>query len=507
MLRLIILFHRYLGIAIGLVMLMWCLSGFVMVYMPYPGIKKQQALDHLPPLSLKNSQQSRQQVKHVCCQTDNFDQLKLVDIHRFSIEMLADEPVIRFRGSQQNNPIVNLNTGQIITTVDRELAEKVIYSSPTITSEYLSNSSYNYDEQNRFNYRRLEKDQWTVTSYYQPHRPFHHFSETYSGQQAHWYVSSLNGEIFQQTTQQQRFWNYLGAVPHWLYPAALRQHQQPWSLVVIVLSGLGVFLTVTGLWIGVVRFKKLPSNRRSPYIGWGLWHHYSGLVFGVVLLTWVFSGLVSINPARAFDLSGGYKERQQLQGIPLSVDEVTTFVNQLPENFSKLFQNKTIKRIEGYALRSQFYFLAIEESGQYQRYNARTFELENISETEKDAIIHSVREHDSVLSESYLTEEDNYYYSNHDHSVRDFPVYKVILDNEDKTLFYINAISGEISGFYSTQQRWYRWLFFGLHSLDFHQQLRTRPLWDIIVWILLLGATGVAFTGSYLGIKRVFKSR
>src|SRR4030095_3036436 len=35
---------------------------------------------------------------------------------------------------------------------------------------------------------------------------------------------------------------------------------------------------------------------QSPYIGWMKWHHYAGLIFGVITFTWVFSGLLSMDP-------------------------------------------------------------------------------------------------------------------------------------------------------------------------------------------------------------------
>ena len=36
------------------------------------------------------------------------------------------------------------------------------------------------------------------------------------------YVSSTNGEIVLRTTATQRFWNWFGTIPHWLYFSALR---------------------------------------------------------------------------------------------------------------------------------------------------------------------------------------------------------------------------------------------------------------------------------------------
>ncbi|MGH1470542.1 MAG: PepSY domain-containing protein [Cellvibrionaceae bacterium] len=486
MFRLLILIHRYLGIAIGLVMVIWCLSGFVMMYMPYPSISQQQSLDHLTELDLSE-----------CCDSQKFQDLKLVDVNRFKIEMLAGEPIIRFSGSSRNNPIVDLRAGRRLDGVDKGLAQTIIKKSPSINKE---------DELTETTYSLVEKDQWTVTRFYQRHRPFHKFSEVKGKEQTEWYVSSSTGEIFQQTTSQQRFWNYLGAIPHWLYPTALRQHDELWEITVIIISGLGVFLTVFGIVIGLQRFRKLSSGRRSPYRTVGLWHHYFGLVFGIFVLTWVFSGFISMNPGRLFDLSGGFKEREKLQGIPLSIDDVKKFVDQLPTKMGSKIITKKIKRIEGYALRSQFYILLIDSEGQHERYNGNTFEEQKITSDEKEAIIHSVREHDDVLSQSLLTTADAYYYNDHDHGQRKFPVYKVVLNNPDTTHFYINAVSGEIAGFYSQQQRWFRWIFSGLHQLDFNSTIRSRPFWDILVWLLLIGVTVVSVTGTYMGLKRLLKN-
>ncbi len=36
--RTILIVHRYLGVAIGLVMTLWCLSGFVMMYRGFPAV-------------------------------------------------------------------------------------------------------------------------------------------------------------------------------------------------------------------------------------------------------------------------------------------------------------------------------------------------------------------------------------------------------------------------------------------------------------------------------------
>ena len=43
-----------------------------------------------------------------------------------------------------------------------------------------------------------------------------------------------------------------------------------------------------------------------------------------------------------------------------------------------------------------------------------------------------------------------------------------------------------------------RWLYHGLHSLDFPWLYKYRPLWDIVVITLMLGGTAVCVTSLML---------
>ena len=61
-------------------------------------------------------------------------------------------------------------------------------------------------------------------------------------------------------------------------------------------SLLGCFLAGVGLYLGVRQIAAQPAGRWSPYVGFNLWHHIAGLAFGIFALTWVLSGLLSMNP-------------------------------------------------------------------------------------------------------------------------------------------------------------------------------------------------------------------
>src|SRR5262249_38492996 len=103
-----------------------------------------------------------------------------------------------------------------------------------------------------------------------------------------------NAQVVHWTTATERFWSWIGAIPHLLSFAELRSRVVLWTEIVIWTSVLGTFLTVLGLYLGITQFKA--RTKFSPHGGGVYWHHLVGLVFGVATLTFVFSGRISMSP-------------------------------------------------------------------------------------------------------------------------------------------------------------------------------------------------------------------
>ncbi len=55
------------------------------------------------------------------------------------------------------------------------------------------------------------------------------------------YISSRTGTAVQLTTASQRFWNWMGAIPHWIYFTSLRERPELWTQVVVWSSALERF--------------------------------------------------------------------------------------------------------------------------------------------------------------------------------------------------------------------------------------------------------------------------
>jgi hypothetical protein len=71
MMEFLFLLHRYLGIALGLVVSLWCLSGFVMIYVQFPDITSEEQLQGLNDLDLANC----------CVLPDDFSDISVYRIH------------------------------------------------------------------------------------------------------------------------------------------------------------------------------------------------------------------------------------------------------------------------------------------------------------------------------------------------------------------------------------------------------------------------------------------
>ncbi|MCH7530589.1 MAG: peptidase [Gemmatimonadetes bacterium] len=480
--RNLLLLHRYLGIAVGLVVAAWCLSGVVMMYVPYPELGRSEELRALDPLNLDG-----------CCTTargsgspDLLVSLEVID--HFVLEMSADRLVVRLVTHEQGAHHIDLTEGEVIRNVSVERAEQIALA-----------FGQRLELGGEVEYRgAIERDQWTVQSMYHPHRPLYHFA---AGDDAstEWYVSSKTGQVVLVTTGSQRFWNRLGAVVHWLYPTILRQHAAAWNQTVVWVSVLGLFLTLTGVVVGIGQLRIRTSGRRSPYRGLALWHHYAGLIFGLLTLTWLFSGLMSMNPWGALEGRSYRAERSRLQGPGLSGQQLRDYMTSL----RGLTLPEHTVRLEGSVFLGRPYLLAWSADGSATRLSAESFRPEELAEADFREAARSLRPDAYIADEGWLLQEDAYYYSHHNE--RDFPVYRVRY--EDGEHLYLDAVSGAFLHGADQGRRRYRWFFSALHSGDFSPLLRSRPLWDVVMLLLLSGVTVGAVSGVVLAKRRLFGSR
>jgi uncharacterized iron-regulated membrane protein len=81
---------------------------------------------------------------------------------------------------------------------------------------------------------------------------------------------------------------------------------------------------------------------------------------------------------------------------------------------------------------------------------------------------------------------------------------RVVVHDDSNSDVYVNPVTGKVIEVMDTSRRAYRWLYFGLHTLDF-PFLSSNVIWKPLMLILL--ALGFAFcvTGVTIGWKRLMR--
>lgn len=474
----LIFLHRWLGIFIGLVMLLWCISGFVMMYVQYPELNERQSRQFLSVLNLDR-----------CCKLPDSENMQVETVDYFSIEMLAGKPVVRIGWFPNEEMSIDLHNGKWLDGISEDQAK---YIAAFFQQHHRIEGTLEYRGV-------IHNDQWTVYSRYHPHRPLHYFAAN-DDKGTEFYISSTSGEVVQITTRKQRFWNWIGSVSHWLYFTKLRENTYLWSQTVIWLTIIGIFLTVIGIYLGIKQYKfKTDKPVRSPYKGWGLWHHYIGLIFGLFTLTWVVSGLFSMNPWGALSGSGFDEETRNLRVRAIQWQEVTEFINHLS---SKGVPGQPVQ-LQLTTLLGDINLVAHYSDGSSQRLSSESYQPEVLNNRDWQLITNSINPLMRAEHGVLINSDDTYYYDHHKKRV--YPVYRVIMSNADKTRYYLDPLDGRIIEKFDQDRRWYRWLFLSLHRGDFSVFFRSRPFWDIFMWVLLSGVTLVCATGTYMGLKRLIR--
>ncbi len=91
----------------------------------------------------------------------------------------------------------------------------------------------------------------------------------------------------------------------------------------------------------------------------------------------------------------------------------------------------------------------------------------------------------AVVESRIITEYEAYYLDRHHQ--HPLPVLFVRFNDALGSMFYIDPSTAQIVAGYDSASRVNRWLYHGLHSLDFPWLYRHRPAWDLVVLALLAG--------------------
>ncbi|WP_234735074.1 PepSY domain-containing protein [Tellurirhabdus bombi] len=478
-----LLIHRYLGFLLSLLFVIWFLSGFVMMYVGFPTMKHHQRLQKLPVIDLSQCRLSPPEALQKAGIADT--------LRTFRLGMLLNRPVYRFITLKNEHRVVFADNGEVYAGADTAQAARIATAFVKGTSRPQAVETL------------TEIDQWMAAHRSQGYLPNVHRLEMDDKAGTYVYVSVASGEVVQMLDASQRFWAWLGPIPHWIYPTVLIRNRPVWNQVVVWSSGIGTLMCVAGIVMGFVRYKRRRADSWafSPYKKkWFRWHHYTGFVFGIFVFTWVLSGLFSMNPIDfGPSIDKRLEEMQYWSGGPLN----PALVKLRPEKAAQLLQPElAVKEVHLIQLFGKPYYLAYQDDHHTRLLAADQEESKPLEALSPDLFIAPIQTLNpgyKIIESNVLTDYDDYYYSKK--RERRLPVLRIKLDTPEKTWYYIDLKTGQIVLKHERGSRLERWLYHGLHSLDFRFLLYKRPLWDIVVGTLMLGGTLVSLTGLVLTWK------
>ncbi|UWU71678.1 PepSY domain-containing protein [Bradyrhizobium sp. NC92] len=467
----IVLSHRWLGIAFCLLFAMWFASGIVMHFVPFPSLTEAERFAGLAPLDRGGTTISV---------ADAVAASGITDGTRVRLIQRSDGPVYVVSGPAGSRAVRASDRGDAsVTSADVAL---------TIVQGY--SRQRGLDAPRAAIVARSDHDQWSVPNGFDRHRPlFRAALGDAPGTEV--YVSSLTGEVVLDTTRSERAWNWAGSVLHWIYPTVLRSSWAVWDRVVWTLSLLALIAALLGAVLGIVRIRFRKGQISSPYRGWHALHHLIGLAATLFVLSWIFSGWLSMDHGRLFsrgqltpaeagvvDAAPDWRDASPLDLPPISpsVREVEWFAfgGRVYRRDRLALGHQTLIRAGGAPRDRQAAYLDMQEIGNL---TARL---------------------GAGCGAPFLLADNNDYPAQS--AIPGAPVYRTTCGD---LWFDVDAADGKVLQRLDPSRRVYRWLYSALHTLDFPILLAHARLRDaLIVGLCTLGLM-FSITGVVIGWRRL----
>lgn len=501
--RWLYLVHRWLGVLLCAFFAMWFVSGVVMMYVGYPKLTPAERLAHLPPL--RGATQGPERLLEPADALQRAGMVGPLQDLRLAVASggRAVYLVVPAAPAGDADPrprrapaavVIDATTGEKLLRVDAERA----VASARAFAQQPHDAAIDYQG-------TLEEDAFTHSRALDVHRPLHrlHLGDS-AGTVV--YVSGTTGEVVRDAPLQERAWNYVGAWIHWLYPFRGNVFNDYWTDIVNWLSIAGIVLTVTGTVVGVLRWRfqgRYKTGSRTPYRGLMMrWHHVFGLMFAVITFTWIFSGLMSMNPWKIFDSGAAPLRQQAMHGGPMVLPGQAAAVQALLSAASPNTRELRWVQSAGHTL-----VLAHSPAGAPAVLDAttaapHTWPPDAVGEAAARLLPHAVARTDT------LTTYDLHYYDRAAHTMtggggKPLPVLRLVFDDPQATWVHIDPHTGAVLDRTDRHRRASRWLFAMLHSWDWLPLLERRPLWDLVLILLSAGGAVMSLTGVVVAWRRL----
>ena len=464
----------------GVLFVVWFVSGIVMMYARMPELSAAERLARLPAIDASFIRALPREPAGG-------------DLTRLTIGTLEGRPVFRVTASGRTSLVFG-DTGDSLPPVDADQALRIARAFAGGPSEV------------RYDTRLTDADQWAFDI--RGRMPVHRIAVD-DARGTRLYVAENGGDVLLKTTGSGRFWGWSGAVLHWLYFAPFRRNAALWNQTIVWLSVAGTVMCVAGLAWGLWRIAprrgyRLRDRRQwSPYAGWMRWHHYAGLIFGIVTTTWIFSGLLSMDPWNWHPTTAPTREQRfRVAGGPIALTDLS--VEKLRAAIAAFGANRP-KELDITRFRGRYY--AVASAGIVSLDEPKFGALDQLAADLMVGAADIAVDGAPIDGMTWLDQYDAYYYDRD--GVLSLPVLRVRYADSQRTWLYFDPRRGTIARKEEKLTRLNRWLYHGFHSFDFPFLYYKRPLWDIVVILLSIGGivlSGTTLTASWRRVRRAVTS-
>ncbi len=538
--KLLIYSHRWLGIVITAMFLVWTLSGVVLMYYGHPQITTGERLLRLEPLDFSTATITPAEAAAKAG----------IKPYRVRLSMYNGRPVYHLtRVSIGNWSAVFADTGEVLPKMNREQALNWMKQ---FAPEYASTMTYDAYLESPDEFTRIP----TLAGF----APMHRMAMN-DPAGTEYYISGKSNDIVQKTDRRGRILAISGYILHNLF--FFRQRSW-WTSMLDFIAWTSMLMAATGIVLGIWRIALKPRFRHkgvpsyTPYSSWMKWHHYAGLLFGLFSISWILSGMI---PISTFPISGWTDVSKRVEsngegfimGNP-NVSPRSTMTKEMaraitggPLNLqtirlegvraavAKIQEGFAPKEVEILQFRGEPYFIAYqppktkeaaERWNTNNSINAVNLPQDNphvfvsiqhpengaIASFSKEVMEEAAREampNVPVRDREWLTNYDDFYHQTttsfelgRHKPAYVLPVLRVRYNDANQTWLYFTPSLGQMVKF-DKLDRANRWIYYGLHVMDWPGLFNRRPLWDIVTIALLAGLAAISATTLLPAFRRL----
>lgn len=476
--------HRAVGSVLSLLIVVWFASGAVMTFAGYPRLTEAARIASAPPFERGAA------IVLPPALTAHLAGSTTVDGPPVRLAMHEGLPTWLYTDAAGTRIALRADTGAAVPQLDAARAQR--------------EAARRLDLPVREVALMTESDQWTVSLARPGSLPLYRVSFA-DPDATEAYLSARTGELVQVTNRSERVLAWLGAIPHWIYPTILRRERDLWRYTVLVLSAVGLMVTLSGTVAGIHVWRATRKRRapRDPYLRL---HQALGLWLGLFASTWLISGALSLSPFRWTSARTPHAHEARALG-PAPEQPLVAALSDVVDRCSEALD---LRELSLSPLGGTLYAVCAGSNHETRIVDltAPAAPLARALSTSTFAALATRLAGDSYAATVQVAQAfDDYYYPTHSAPDAALPFVRVALNDAAETAYYFDPARARLLRKHTDLTRLERWLYHGLHSFDLPMLYAQRGLWRTLIVLAMAAGAALSGLGTFMTVRRWQRGR